>query len=46
VTADDIHVACLAVVNHSDFAEERGAAEFRAAIQAIRAAEGRQTDQT
>jgi hypothetical protein len=46
VTADDIHVAWLAVVDHSDLAEERGATEFRAAIQAIRAAERRQADHT
>jgi hypothetical protein len=46
VTADDIHAACLAVVDHSDLAEERGAAEFRAAIQAIRTAERRQADHT
>jgi hypothetical protein len=46
VTADDIHTACLAVVDYSDLAEERGAAEFRAAIQAIRTAEPRQADHT
>ena len=46
VTADDIHTACLAVVDHSDLAEDRGAVEFRAAIQAIRTAERRQADHT
>ena len=46
VTADDVRAACLAVVDHSDLTEERGAAEFRAAIHAIRAAERRQIDHT
>ena len=46
VTADDIRAACLAAVDHSDLAEERGAAAFRAAIHAIRAAERRQSDRT
>lgn len=37
----DIHAACKAVVERSDFSEERGAAEFRAALAAIREAEER-----
>ena len=37
----DIHAACLAVVERSDLSEERGAAEFRAALAAIRHAEQR-----
>jgi hypothetical protein len=35
----DIHAACLAVVERSDLSEEQGAAEFRAALTAIRQAE-------
>ena len=46
VTAEDIRAACLAVVAQSDLAGERGAAEFRAALHAIRAAERRHTDHT
>jgi hypothetical protein len=41
VTADDIHAACLAVATQTDLSEERGAAEFRAALAAIREAERR-----
>jgi hypothetical protein len=37
----DIHAACLAVVKRSDLSEEQGAAEFRAALAAIRQAEQR-----
>ena len=37
----DIHAACLAVVEQSDLSEERGAAEFHAALAAIRHAERR-----
>jgi len=37
----DIHAACLAVVECSDLSEEQGAAEFRAALAAIRDAEQR-----
>ena len=37
----DIHAACLAVADHTDLAEERGAAVFRAALAAIREAERR-----
>jgi hypothetical protein len=37
----DIHTACLAVVECSDLSEEQGAAEFRAALAAIREAEQR-----
>ena len=43
VSDTDIHAACLAVVEHSDLREQRGAAEFRAALAAIRNAEVRQT---
>jgi hypothetical protein len=46
VTAEDIRSACLASGAQSDLAEERGAAEFRAALHAIRAAERRHTDHT
>jgi hypothetical protein len=41
VSDDDIRTACLAVVQASDLAEERGAALFRAALAAIREAERR-----
>ena len=37
----DIHAACLTVVEQSDLSEERGAAEFHAALAAIRHAERR-----
>ena len=37
----DIRAACLAVAGHTDLAEERGAAVFRAALAAIREAERR-----
>ncbi|WP_288048389.1 hypothetical protein [Acidiphilium sp.] len=37
----DIRAACLAVVGCSDLSEEQGAAEFRAALAAIRQAEQR-----
>jgi hypothetical protein len=39
----DIHAACLAVVERSDLSKEQGAAEFRAALAAIREAEQRLT---
>jgi len=39
----DIHDACLAVVERSDLSEEQGAAEFRAALAAIRQADQRLT---
>jgi hypothetical protein len=38
ITDDDIRAACLAVAAQTDLAEERGAAEFRAALAAIREA--------
>jgi hypothetical protein len=41
VTDADIHAACLAVVASTDLSEERGAAQFRAALAAIREAERR-----
>ena len=41
VNDSDIHAACLAVVECSDLSEEQGAAEFRAALAAIREAEQR-----
>jgi hypothetical protein len=41
VNGTDIHAACLAVVECSDLSEEQGAAEFRAALAAIRVAEQR-----
>ena len=41
VSDTDIHDACLAVVECSDLSEEQGAAEFRAALAAIREAEQR-----
>jgi hypothetical protein len=37
----DIRAACLAVVERNDLSEEQGAAEFRAALAAIRQAEQR-----
>lgn len=37
----DIHAACRAVALSTDFGEEHGAARFRAALAAIRAAERR-----
>ncbi|MBF5095417.1 hypothetical protein F1643_14250 [Azospirillum sp. INR13] len=37
----DIHAACRAVALSADFSEEHGAARFRAALAAIRAAERR-----
>ena len=37
----DIRAACLAVADHTDLAEEQGAAVFRAALAAIREAERR-----
>jgi hypothetical protein len=37
----DIHATCLAVVEQSDLSDERGAAEFHAALAAIRHAEQR-----
>jgi hypothetical protein len=43
VSDADIHDACLAVVERSDLSEEQGAAEFRAALAAIRQAEQRLT---
>ena len=41
VNDTDIHAACLSVVERSDLSEERGAAEFRAALASIREAEQR-----
>ena len=41
ITNDDVHAACLAVAKQTDLLEERGAAEFRAALAAIREAERR-----
>jgi hypothetical protein len=41
ISTADIHAACLAVVERSDLSEERSAAEFRAALAAIRHAEQR-----
>lgn len=41
VSGADIRAACLGVVEHSDLSEEQGAAEFRAALAAIRHAEQR-----
>ena len=41
VTDTDIHAACLAVVASTDLSEERGAAQFRAALASIREAERR-----
>jgi hypothetical protein len=41
VSDDDIRTACLAVVQGSDLADERGSALFRAALAAIREAERR-----
>ena len=41
VNDSDIHAACLAVVECSDLSEEQGAAEFHAALAAIREAEQR-----
>ncbi|MCW2249312.1 hypothetical protein M2352_004972 [Azospirillum fermentarium] len=37
----DIHAACRAVASNTDLSEEHGAARFRAALAAIRAAENR-----
>ncbi|MFC5357997.1 hypothetical protein [Azospirillum himalayense] len=37
----DIHAACRAVASNTDLSEEHGAARFRAALAAIRAAERR-----
>ena len=45
VTDADIHAACRAVVESTDF-EERGAAVFRAALAAIREAERRRAAST
>ena len=41
ITDADIHAACLAVAAQTNLSEERGAAEFRAALAAIREAERR-----
>jgi hypothetical protein len=41
VTDADIHVACCAVVEHTELSEEHDAAVFRAALAAIREAERR-----
>ncbi|MGY2916127.1 hypothetical protein [Bradyrhizobium sp. USDA 3262] len=38
VSDDDVHAACLSVAANIDLAEEIGAAEFRAALAALRAA--------
>jgi hypothetical protein len=42
ISGADLHSACLAVAAETDLSEERGAAEFRAALAAIREAERRQ----
>jgi hypothetical protein len=42
VSDADIHAACLSIAEHSDLSEQRGAAEFRAALATIRKAELRQ----
>lgn len=44
VTDADIRAACLAVTAQTDLSEERGAAEFRAALAAIREADSRRGD--
>jgi hypothetical protein len=41
ISDGDVRTACIDVVEQSDFSEERGAAEFRAALAAIRHAEQR-----
>jgi len=41
ITDADIRAACLAIADRTDLSEERGAAVFRAALAAIRAAETR-----
>lgn len=41
VTDEDLHAACLDVVEHIDLSEPRGTAVFRAALGAIRAADHR-----
>ena len=41
ITDDDIRAGCVAVAAQTDLSEERGAAEFRAALVAIREAERR-----
>jgi hypothetical protein len=41
ITDADIHAACLLVATQTDLSEERGAAEFRAALAAIREAQHR-----
>jgi len=46
VTDDDIHVACCDVAEHIDLSEQKGAAMFRAALAAIRAAERRRKPET
>ena len=43
ISDGDIRIACLAVVERRDLSEERGAAEFSAALAAIRHAEQRRT---
>ena len=43
VSDADILAACLSIAEHTDLSEQRGAAEFRAALAAIRNAELRQT---
>jgi hypothetical protein len=42
ITDAEIRAACLDVAAHTDLSKERGAAEFRAALAAIREAERRQ----
>ena len=46
ITNDDIHAACLAVADQTDLSEERGTAEFRAALTAIREVERRKAVST
>jgi len=45
VTGEDIRAACFSVVAHADFAEEKGAAVFKAALAAVKQAEQRQAAQ-
>lgn len=44
VSDDDIQVACLSVAANTDLTEEIGAAEFRAALTALRAAKNAKED--
>ncbi|MBB5754695.1 hypothetical protein [Prosthecomicrobium pneumaticum] len=44
VSDDDVHAACLSVAANTDLTEEVGAAEFRAALAALRAAKDAKGD--